>query len=270
MNSRIPTIIQPLLADFLAQIEARLPDVLDGFYIHGSIALGAFNPRSSDIDFIALLKHAVTEAEFERLRQIHESITTRYPQWSFEGSYLQAADFGRTEPPASNPYPLHHDGKLELSMDFDQNAVTWWLLKHHGIMLTGKPVETLDLKVETDILVRWTKGNLNRYWATYTYKPSRMAWLLGDFGIQWAVLGVLRQYYTFMEHGITSKTGAGEYALTQLPARWHRLIREAINIREESGASVYKTKVGRALDALQFMRYIIHLCNTLPDEPKDR
>lgn len=270
MDSRIPALIQPLLTDYLAQIDAQIPNFLAGLYIHGSIALDAFNPRSSDIDFIALIDHPATTSEFERLRQIHQRITTQYPQWPFEGSYLQPADFGRSEPPASAPYPLHHDGKLELSTDFDQNAVTWWVLEHHGIRVTGKPVEELGLSVSLDSLITGMKHNLNTYWASFTNKPARMLWLLGDFGIQWAVLGVLRQYYTFKEHAITSKTGAGEYALTTLPARWHRLIREAINIREESGASSYKTKVGRALDALQFMRYIIRRCNTLLDEPKDR
>ncbi len=270
MNSRVPTIIQPLLTDYLAQVGAHLPTLLDGFYIHGSIALDAFNPRSSDTDCIAILNRPATETDLVQLRHVHQAIAENFPHWLLEVSYLQPADLGRTQPPASAPYPLYHDGKLELSSDFDQNAVTWWVLKHHGITLKGTPVGELGFDVPLDMLILWMRGNLNAYWATYTYKPARMLGLLSDFGIQWAVLGVLRQYYTFMEHDITSKTGAGAYALTQLPQYWHRLIHEAINIREESGVSIYKTKVGRAIDALQFMRYIIQLCNTLPDEPKDR
>jgi hypothetical protein len=35
--------------------------------------------------------------------------------------------------------------------------------------------------------------------------------LLSDWGVQWAVLGVLRQFYTLREGRITSKTKAGEY-----------------------------------------------------------
>ncbi|MCA0455148.1 MAG: DUF4111 domain-containing protein [Chloroflexi bacterium] len=270
MDSRIPSVIQPLLTDFLAQMDEQLPEFLMGFYIHGSIALDAFNPRSSDIDALAVLNRPASQADLETLRRIHQTVAEKYPKWLLEVSYLQPADLGRTQPPASAPYPLYHDNKLELSADFDQNAVTWWLLKHRGITVKGTPAGELPYHVETDTLIRWMKNNLNLYWATFTRKPARMAWLLSDYGIQWAVLGVLRQYYTFREHEITSKTGAGEYALTQLPARWHKLIREAMSIREESGTSTYQTTVGRALDALQFMRSIIQLCNTLADEPKDR
>jgi hypothetical protein len=89
-----------------------------------------------------------------------------------------------------------------------------------------------------------------------------MSWLLTDFGIQWAVLGVLRQYYTFREGDITSKTGAGEYALTHLPARWHRLIREAIHIREHTGACSYGFQIFRAVEAWAFLKYVICLGNS--------
>lgn len=270
MDSRVPTLIQPMLTDYLSLIEEHLPECVNGFYIHGSIALDAFNPRSSDIDAIAVLNRPAAETDLVQLRRIHGTIAEKYPRWLLEVSYLQPADLGRTQPPASEPYPLYHDGKLEMSSDFDQNAVTWWVLKHHGITLKGTPVMGLDFDVPLDMLLPWMKHNLNAYWATYTHQPARMLSLLSDFGIQWTVLGVLRQYYTFKEHDITSKTGAGEYALTQLPPRWHRLIREAINIREESSTWSYKTKFGRAIDALQFMRYIIRLCNTLSHEPKDR
>jgi hypothetical protein len=108
------------------------------------------------------------------------------------------------------------------------------------------------------------RHNPNTYWKNFSCKPGRMAWLLTDFGIQWAVLGVLRQYYTFREQDISSKTGAGEYALKYLPTRWHRLIREAIHIREHTGVSVYPSRILRAVEAWAFLRYVIRSCNSLP------
>ena len=108
------------------------------------------------------------------------------------------------------------------------------------------------------------RGNLNSFWASYTRRPARVAALLTDWGIEWTVLGVLRQYYTFREHDITSKTGAGQYALSCLPARWHRLIREAIRIRDGSPPSRYRFRPGRAWEAFRFLQYIIAECNKLP------
>jgi hypothetical protein len=75
------------------------------------------------------------------------------------------------------------------------------------------------------------------------------------------VLGVLRQFYTFRERSITSKTGAGLYALDHTPARWHPLIREAINIREGPYTSAYRFRFVRALAARAFLQHVIKQCN---------
>ncbi|MBZ0302050.1 MAG: DUF4111 domain-containing protein [Anaerolineae bacterium] len=88
-----------------------------------------------------------------------------------------------------------------------------------------------------------------------------MLWLGSDWGIQWAVLGVLRQFYSFREGAITSKVGAGDYALQHLPPTWHRLIQEALNIRTQSGQCLYRSRLLRMMEAVRFMRYIIQTCN---------
>lgn len=60
---------------------------------------------------------------------------------------------------------------------------------------------------------------------------------------------------------VTSKTGAGQYALSCLPARWHRLIQEAIQIREGGRPSLYRSRLGRAWEALSFLKVVIAACN---------
>ena len=84
-----------------------------------------------------------------------------------------------------------------------------------------------------------------------------MAWLVTDSGIQWTVLGVLRQWYT---HDIASKTEAGAHALTHLPHRWHRLIEEALRIREQTTGALYSSRIGWAIDAVRFVDYVIQIC----------
>ncbi len=107
-----------------------------------------------------------------------------------------------------------------------------------------------------------TRENLNTYWARFTQEPTRMAWLLSDYGVQWVVLGVLRQFYTFKEQDITSKTCAGEYAVEHLPERWHRMIQEALNIRNQTNSSLYRLRIIRAVEAVRFLKFVIHFCNT--------
>ena len=67
MDQRIPEPIQPVLQNYLSLMNQQLPGVLQAFYVEGSIALGGFNERFSDIDFIASLTHQVTPAQIEAL-----------------------------------------------------------------------------------------------------------------------------------------------------------------------------------------------------------
>jgi hypothetical protein len=85
--------------------------------------------------------------------------------------------------------------------------------------------------------------------------------LYSNWGIQWTVTGVLRQYYTFREDTITTKVKAARYALENLQERWHPLIQEAINIWEGEKESLYRTRLARTVDAFQFLQYIVQICN---------
>src|SRR5215212_146302 len=113
-----------------------------------------------------------------------------------ESNYLPRGYFGRLDD-AIAPHPIHHDGILRADGNFDMNNITWWILKNRGIVLVG-PAD-LDIDVDWDLLITRMRGNLNTYWLNFTKVPRRIVWMLTDDGIQWAVLGVLRLFYTFNE-----------------------------------------------------------------------
>jgi hypothetical protein len=258
----IPEAVRWVMDDYRAFMDADLPGFLTGLYIQGSIALGAFNPGQSDIDFIAVISRRATPDDIARLTALHQKLATLYPTMPLEGSYVQHADLGKLND-AIEPCPYIHDCKFEAGGHFDINRVTWWILKNRGITLLGTDAHDLDFQVDWDGLSADTLQNLNDYWARYTDDPTRIIWLLSDYGIQWTVLGVLRQYYTFKERSIISKIGAGDYAVQHLPVQWGRLIQEAINIRRGNETSLYRLGILRAIEAYQFLRWIIRECNTM-------
>jgi hypothetical protein len=263
MDNRIPIVICELLNLYLTHLNHEVPGLVTGLYLHGSIALDAFDETQSDIDFLAFLSRRATAADVKSLRSIHQAIASPYPRWLLEGSYLQWGDLGELSENVA-PSITHHENKLVEDDVFDINLVTWWVLKHHGIALIGLQPQDLPFEVDWNLLIARMKENLNTYWAAYAVRPRRIAWLLSDYGIEWIVLGVLRQYYTFVADDITSKSGAGTYALEHLPSKWHRLIREALHIRQGESVSLYSSKILRAADGYHFLRYMIHYCNTLP------
>jgi hypothetical protein len=259
MSDDIPQSVQQVLNAYIGLMNEALPGLLTGLYLHGSVALGAYEPGLSDIDFIAITSRRCTPSDVETLRVVHHSLIERYPQAQLEGSYLQWHDLGRSEDTIP-PHPHIHDGIVHASGYHDINAVTWWILKNRGTAILGPSPETFAIQIDWDDLLVKMHENLNTYWARFTTNPRRMAWLLDDYGIQWTVLGVLRQFYTFRERAIVSKTAAGTYALAHTPRQWHRLIQEAINIRTGTHASLYQFRIVRAFEAHAFLQLIMAAC----------
>ena len=251
MNPRIPQLIQPVLENYLQLVNEHVPKLIDGFYIVGSIALDEFNEKFSDIDFVAVLSHKATEMETRELDRIHKTIRHNFPDWKLEGCYFQYKDLGCLGADLE-AYPYYQDGKLAVGNHFEANSVTWWTLKNHGIAIIGDPARDLNFTVDWNVLIDRMKENLNSYWLSWTKRVDHRLRLLSDWGIQWAVLGVLRQYYTFKENSITTKVRAGGFGLNNLPAQWHPIIQEAINIRIGKKSFNYRSRIVRMKDASVF------------------
>lgn len=260
IDPRIPEAVQPILKEYLRRTETRLVGLIQAIYLVGSIALGEFNEQFSDIDFITILNRKATSLELEHLRNVHQAIENQHPRWKMSGRYIQESDLGKTKESLAL-HPHVHDGTFHLAVRDGINWVTWWELKNGGIPMVGPEPRTLPFTVDRDLLMTEMRENLNSYWRSWTRQPRQVMILYSDWGIQWAVLGVLRQFYTFRENSITTKMRAGEYALECLPEAWHPLIQEAIYIRQGKKNSSYRFRFGRMLQAIHFLDYIIDTCN---------
>lgn len=260
IDPRIPEPVQPIIKEYLRLAEQRLVGLIKGSYAIGSIALGEFNECFSDIDFITVLRRKASPIDLGHLRKIHQSIERTYPRWKMSGSYVQASDLGK-HGDALRPYPHFHDGVLYPAAHDAIHSVTWWELKNHGIPIVGTASETLPFTVTWDVLLTEMRENLNTYWRSWTRHPRRVLILYANWAIQWSVLGVLRQFFTFRENSITTKKKAGEYALGCLPSHWHPLIQEAINIRQGQKGSSNPFRFGRMFQTVRFLSYVIDICN---------
>ena len=60
MNQRIPELVRPLFQAYVSLMDQQLSGLMNAFYVEGSIALGGFNERFSDIDFVAILDRQAT------------------------------------------------------------------------------------------------------------------------------------------------------------------------------------------------------------------
>jgi hypothetical protein len=260
MNARIPEPVRPVLDSYVASSDKLLPGLIRAFYVVGSIALDGFSELFSDVDFVAVLNRKASPQDIASLKAIHRSIKQQFPEPKLSGSYLQPDDLGHFANEIAR-HPYYHDGRFHKEGCFEINSVTWWILKNRGVAVLGADPTDLPFTVDWNLLVSWMRENLNSYWMSWTKRLDGFLVMLSDWGIQWTILGVSRQYYTLRENSITTKIGAAAYALTCVPARWHPLIREAIEIREGHEGSHYSSRFSRMIDSVKFLKYVIQVCN---------
>ncbi len=60
---------RPLLDDLVQLFHDTLDDALLGVYLHGSLAMGCFNPQKSDIDLLAVGNEPLDNRQKMRLMQ---------------------------------------------------------------------------------------------------------------------------------------------------------------------------------------------------------
>jgi Domain of unknown function (DUF4111) len=258
VSGPLPEPADRVVADYLSLADARAPGLIDGLYLEGSLALDDFRPHTSDVDFVAVTANPLTRSEETLLTRLHTDLAATRKRPHFDGVYVTPDAL--KSPPSDHPRLSAHEGKVSKT---PPTPITWHTLAWYGVTCRGPSASTLDIATDADALASWTASNLESYWRPWLKRASRVgsAWrqfALTPFAAAWVVTGLPRLHYTLATGDITSKTGAAEYALRTFPERWHRVIREALRIRDgEAGRSLYRMPYGRRRDALAFGEMVL-------------
>lgn len=245
---------------------------LDSVYLYGSVALGDFIEGSSDIDFIAVLLEPPSPSDIETITSVHIEVERAFPETDVMGTYLLKDNLGKP-PEAIGQAVTYYEKQVHTDgYGADLNPVTWWMIKHHGLVVYGSPDDP-GYEIDADRLVRYVLGNMNGYWLGWIERlEAELATAVGgegreiaadqlDFAVEWCALGMLRQLYTIRERDVVSKVGAGYYGIAAVPERWHGLIREAIAIKKLEPDRFYRSDVLRLEELVALLRYIHRIAN---------
>ena len=258
-----------LLDIYKSQIHELFADELVGIYLSGSIAFGEYFDGKSDVDCTVLLKSPLDIDRLEKVKKIHNDLSSSYKKMILESQYIALDNVGKNEKD-TQPFYSYHDNKMSLSKH-NAHAVTWFTLKNHGITVTGIPANELDITTSVYDIKSYVKGNVNSYWqywlntARKPFSQKRLS-ALTNWGIEWCVCGLTRMYFTMMEGDITSKGKAVEYGLTCLPESTHKILKEALRIRKCEKGKTYNSRFIRRQDMIDYMDYLIEAIKSIPIE----
>ena len=273
MEVALPHEVRRAGRSYLDAADRLLPGAITGVVVGGSVALGAYRPKASDIDLIATLDDAWRERSdlIPRLRALHLSQLPRLLGRAVRGMGISACcntsfvwDSEITRPVTQIEPIASHGGEIFNPRGaFDVNPVIWHELEHGGIALRGGDVSTWGLDPQPDELRPWTLNNLLGYWKPLMLRTERGRGALGAGRVQWRLLGPARMHATLTTGEVISKQEAGARALGLFPHHAPILGVALAHLSGENAPSAPPKSEWRRLTAV-CMREIISRSEQLP------
>ncbi len=226
-----PTAVKTQVNTFCAHLQALLETNLSGIYLHGSLAMGCFNPDRSDIDLLVVTARGMSIETKRRVVQLllHASMAPS----PIEISFLVEQQMHPFKHPL--PFDLHYgeshreqyrqaliNGEWmrwndETRRDIDLAAhLTVTLVR--GICLFGKPIKEVFPAVPAQYYAASIVDD-------FRWGRNRMAGNPVYF-----ILNACRVYAYLIEGSIFSKDEGGSWGLLTLPGEYHSVIAQALEI----------------------------------------
>lgn len=217
--------VQEHLDKFTAIFVEEVRENLVGIYLHGSLAMGCFNPARSDIDLLVVVKEKMPVSSIKQVKSkilslreemtnglefsvIMESHLTHfvYPT-PFEFHY---SDFHREKYIADDNYLCGGYEDADLA---SQIAVAY----QRGMTLHGQPLAERYPPIE------------NRYYLASILHDIECASVDIITNPMYITLNLCRVLYFIKEGKITSKREGGEWGVDYLPSQYQNLVQNYLN-----------------------------------------
>jgi predicted nucleotidyltransferase len=211
MNLQAPPHVTRLLNDIVAELRHLLGIRMVGVYVHGSLAMGCFNPDVSDIDFLVVTKSRLTPEQRKALASVMIKLAERAPAKGLEMSVLTTEALTNFRHPT--PYEFHFSnswrerythGQIDFADDHKVDAdlaAHLTITRVRGVTLYGQPIELVVPNIQTRYYTASILGDAKSILADMSSDPV------------YNVLNLCR-VWAYLEDGqITSKREGGEWAL---------------------------------------------------------
>lgn len=225
-----PREVAPLVEAVVRGVSDILAENIVGIYLTGSLALGGFNPETSDVDVLVATQRPISDSELETLAAFHERLPAEGNRFGrmYEVYYIDLETLRRYAPGSRHV-------KLGVGEEFGWklHRANWvlerWTLREHGIVVQGPGPKTLIDHVGDGELQDAARSELQIRvldWAREWSEGENPApWIERRAFQAFEIETVCRALYTISSGRLPSKRAAVEWALQSLPEEWRPIVR---------------------------------------------
>ncbi|WP_010501298.1 aminoglycoside adenylyltransferase domain-containing protein [Paenibacillus elgii] len=216
-------LVSSTLDDIANLFKEELNENLAGIYLHGSLAMGCFNPDKSDIDLLVVAKRKVTAESSRRIANKLLAIDDELPNvGGIELSVVLESSLDEFVYPT--PFEFHYSPLHRDKYRTDRNymcgggedpdlAAHLTVAYHRGIALYGKPLREVMQPVDKRFYVKSI---------LYDAEDAPQGILEAP---EYYVLNLCRVLYYLKEGVVSSKREGGEWGLNALPSEYGETVR---------------------------------------------
>ncbi|MFH1864041.1 MAG: aminoglycoside adenylyltransferase domain-containing protein [bacterium] len=229
-----------------------LKNILDlnlvGLYLTGSLSYGDFNPKRSDIDFLAVLNAPVSSEKLKKIEQLHKDIEKENKKWAerIECSYVTKDMLQNTLPPKT-PRPYIGEGKFYSKAPYGNE----WIINLYWLYSKGKTIAGPDFKtfikpVDIADVQKASVRDLFKEWQPKIKDPD---YLKNSHYQSYVVLNLCRLLYTMVCNKLATKKISASWVKNEYP-EWKNLVK----IAEDWG---YGKEMNLQEETINFIQFVI-------------
>lgn len=204
-----------------------------GFYLHGSLAMGGFNPNSSDIDLLAVTKDTLKAETKRKIAQILLSYSNS--PFPIEISFIQSKQLENWRHPCQFDFHFSEMWRkryekdlimgtnkyLNEKMNTDPDlAAHITIMNSSGICIEGAPIADVFPIIPRADYISSIMGDFQDCLINIEKDPI------------YCILNLIRVYRYLKEGVISSKQEAGQWGMSALPKEMQMTIKKAADLYE--------------------------------------
>ena len=257
--------LQSLLDAFVAQSRAILGDCLTGVYLHGSAAMGCFQPQKSDVDLLIVVENALPDELKLQYMAMVTAMNDYAPQKGIEMSVLRRDVCKPFVYPT--PYELHfsvmhleryqeNPAEYVRAMHGEDKdlAAHCMMLRHRGVRLYGPEIEQVFGPVSDEVFENSIYQDIRTAQEDILKAPV------------YVILNLCRAVAYIEEGLLLSKREGGEWALNDWQlAPYQGMIRAALKAYQEGESMPLDHEA-----AQNFARIMLSRFTTRPFSPFEK
>ncbi|MCP3029488.1 aminoglycoside adenylyltransferase domain-containing protein [Halobacillus sp. A5] len=224
-----PINIEHFVLNLLNETKQIIGNEIIGFYLHGSLAMGGFNPGSSDIDLLVVTNHWLGVEKKKRLAELFLrysgapypiEISFLHKEQVLKGSHPFPFDFHYSEcwreryaAALSNGSSIYINEEVSTDPDL---AAHIQVLRHRGVCLEGEPIAEVFPVIPPEDYLSSIMGDYEECVVNIERDPI------------YCTLNMLRVLMYLKTGAVVSKEEAGEWGMSAFPEELVRTIEKAV------------------------------------------